>query len=90
MKHYKDSENNLFGLEDNVTPPSNYVEITIEEAREIAAFKIPPPSREDIQRLRESAYRMESDPLFFKAQRGEATHQEWLDSIAAIQARYPY
>ena len=39
---------------------------------------------------RASAYKLEADPLFFKAQRGEATQQEWLDKIAEIQARYPY
>lgn len=36
------------------------------------------------------AYRKEADPLFFKAQRGEATEQEWLDKVAEIQQRYPY
>lgn len=34
------------------------------------------------------AYRNESDPLFFKAQRGEATMQEWLDKVAEIKARF--
>jgi hypothetical protein len=38
---------------------------------------------------RRSAYEKESDPLFFKAQRGEATMQEWLDKVAEIKARYP-
>lgn len=36
-----------------------------------------------------NAYRDESDPLFFKWQRGEATEQEWLDKVAEIKARYP-
>lgn len=39
---------------------------------------------------RYTAYTKESDPLFFKSQRGEATEQEWLDKIAEINARYPY
>lgn len=38
---------------------------------------------------RANAYRNESDPLFFKWQRGEATEQEWLDKVAEIKARYP-
>lgn len=38
---------------------------------------------------RADAYRNESDPLFFKWQRGEATQQEWLDKVAEIKARYP-
>lgn len=36
------------------------------------------------------AYTVESDPLFFKSQRGEATNQQWLDKIAEIDARFPY
>jgi hypothetical protein len=39
--------------------------------------------------LRASAYREEADPLFFKSQRGEATHQEWLDKVNEIKRRYP-
>ncbi|CAB4121760.1 hypothetical protein UFOVP16_2 [uncultured Caudovirales phage] len=39
--------------------------------------------------MRGDAYRVESDPLFFKAQRGEATMDEWLAKVAEIKARYP-
>lgn len=39
---------------------------------------------------RAEAYKLEADPLFFKAQRGEATQQEWLDKVAEIQQRFPY
>jgi len=38
---------------------------------------------------RAEAYRNESDPLFFMAQRGEAMMQDWLDKVAEIKARYP-
>jgi hypothetical protein len=38
---------------------------------------------------RANAYRNESDPLFFKWQRGEALQQEWLDKVAEIKLRYP-
>lgn len=38
---------------------------------------------------RAEAYRNESDPLFFKSQRGEATEEEWLDKVAEIKARFP-
>lgn len=44
-------------------------------------------AQRDAQRA--EAYRTESDPLFFKAQRGEATMDQWLASVAAIKARYP-
>ena len=39
---------------------------------------------------RAAAYKLEADPLFFKAQRGEATQQEWLAKVAEIQQRFPY
>jgi hypothetical protein len=38
---------------------------------------------------RKAAYVAEADPLFFKAQRGEATLQEWQDKIAEIKSRFP-
>jgi hypothetical protein len=41
------------------------------------------------EELRANAYREESDPLFFKYQRGEIEQQVWLDKIAEIKARYP-
>ena len=41
-------------------------------------------------KLRHATYIAESDPIFFKCQRQEATQQEWLDKIAEIDARYPY
>jgi hypothetical protein len=48
-----------------------------------------PLTPEQIATLRRQAYQLEADPLFFKAQRGEATEQEWLDKIEEIRARYP-
>ena len=42
------------------------------------------------KRNRASAYTTEADPLFFKAQRGEATMEEWEAKVAEIRSRYPY
>jgi len=39
---------------------------------------------------RESAYKAEADALFFKAQRGEATMQQWQNKVAEIKSRFPY
>lgn len=39
---------------------------------------------------RAAAYKLEADPLFFKAQRNEATQQEWLDKVEEIKQRFPY
>ena len=38
---------------------------------------------------RRAAYISESDPLFFKAQRGEATMEDWQAKVAEIKARFP-
>lgn len=56
---------------------------------EIAAFTAP-PSKEVQQEARRVAYVLEADPLFFKAQRGEATIEEWGAKIEEIKVRYPY
>ena len=44
---------------------------------------------QQVENNRRSAYRNESDPLFLKWQRGEATEQEWLDKIEEIKERFP-
>ena len=43
----------------------------------------------ETEALRKAAYQNEADPLFFKAQRGEATQAEWLAKVEEIKARYP-
>jgi hypothetical protein len=47
-------------------------------------------ARAKAERNRAAAYAAESDPLFFKAQRGEATTDEWTAKVAEIKARFPY
>ena len=54
------------------------IEVAAEQARALA------------ERNRAKAYATEADPLFFKAQRGEATMDEWNAKVAEIRARYPY
>lgn len=48
------------------------------------------PTLEQQQAARAEAYRAEADPLFFKAQRSEATLEEWQAKVAEIKARFPY
>jgi hypothetical protein len=48
-----------------------------------------PPAPPDIDALRHTAYVAESDPIFFKYQRDEATKEEWLAKVEEIKARYP-
>lgn len=42
------------------------------------------------KKYRQISYTKESDPIFMKYQRGEATKEEWEAKIAEIVARYPY
>lgn len=56
-------------------------------------FLPPPPvvpTKEEQEAARAEAYRKESDPIFFMAQRGEATMEEWEAKVAEIKASYPY
>ena len=55
---------------------------------EISRLQAEQPKKE-AEANRQAAYIAESDPLFFKAQRGEATMQEWEAKVAEIKARYP-
>lgn len=54
------------------------------------AIPEPAPTKAQQEALRQAAYAAESDPLFFMAQRGEATMEEWTAKVAEIKARYPY
>lgn len=49
-----------------------------------------PPTQEQQEDARRVAYTQEADPLFFMAQRGEATMAEWEAKVAEIKSRYPY
>lgn len=56
-------------------------------------FLPPPPvvpTKAEQEAKRQAAYASESDPIFFMAQRGEATMEEWTAKVAEIKARYPY
>lgn len=60
----------------------------------VAEYVAPPgPTPEQIEAqidaARLAAYQTESDPLFFKAQRGEATMEEWQAKVAEIKTRFP-
>jgi hypothetical protein len=49
----------------------------------------PIKAAEQAERNRKAAYITEADPLFFKAQRGEATMEEWQAKVAEIKTRFP-
>jgi len=66
----------------NLVPASPEV-ITGRVARKKAAHNA------QMDGLRFIAYQNESDPIYMKYQRQEATEQEWLSKIEEIRQRYP-
>lgn len=48
------------------------------------------PTKEQQELARQIAYTAESDPIFFMAQRDEATIDDWKAKVAEIKARFPY
>lgn len=69
------------------------VPLTAEEVAQREAYArdvLPGLLRQQAEQDRAAAYRLEADPLFFKAQRGEATTDEWTAKVAEIKARFPY
>lgn len=44
----------------------------------------------DIKLTRAAVFRTEADPLFFKAQRGECSIEEWKAKVEEIRQRHPY
>jgi hypothetical protein len=90
MKHYKDAQNNLFGFDDNISVPSDYIEISMQDVAEINAAKVAKPTADQVRLTRAGAFAAEADPLFFKYQAGEVTKEEWIAKREEIRARYPY
>lgn len=76
-----------------VVERKNAIASGVSNAESIKAVVVPKPvqpvQQPDAEVLRQMAYHTESDPLFFKAQRGEATMEEWLAKVAEIKERYP-
>jgi hypothetical protein len=43
-----------------------------------------------VEAARLTAYEQQSDPVFFKWQRGDATELEWREAVAKVKAENPY
>lgn len=78
-----DDYNNFTWLDDSSMPSKAECDAVIPtlEAEE---------TEKKIKRVRQAAYQIEADPLYFGWQRGENTEQDWLDKVAEIRARHPY
>ena len=45
---------------------------------------------DSVEHARLIAYEQQSDPIFFKWQRGDATEAEWREAVAKVKAENPY
>jgi hypothetical protein len=92
------SEFNVYKVKATL-PPENHFAKNISEdtpvntnGEWIQTWKIEDKPLDEVEKIKESfrafAYQEESDPLFFKWQRDEATKQEWLDKVAEIKQRW--
>jgi len=92
MQYFVNAQNQVFAFE-NAEEMQEFAKEPLTAITEAQAKELTKPSVEqinaEIEAQRRHAYEQEADPLFFKAQRGEATMQEWQDKIAEIKARFP-
>ncbi len=93
MKYYKDENNQVYAYEADGSQDEYIKEGLIPISQQEATSITNPPETpeqalERIRQQRKTAYENESDPLFFKAQRGEATMEEWLAKVDEIKQRY--
>lgn len=94
MKYFIDKDNNVYAYEADGSQDSYIKEdltaISQEEALAITSRPLETPEQavERIRQQRKLDYENEADPLFFKAQRGEATMEEWLAKVDEIKKRY--
>ena len=93
MKYFIDKDNNVYAYEADGSQDSYIKEgltaISHEEAMAISSKSLETPEQA-VERIkqRKSDYENEADPLYFKAQRGEATMEEWLAKVDEIKNRY--
>lgn len=96
-QHFLDANGNYFVAIDPIETPDGATAVPARPAshwawngQEWAEGPLPVPSKQEQEDARRAAYQLEADPLFFMAQRGEATLAEWQAKVTEIKARFPY
>lgn len=67
---------------------TNLVTGEVTEHPDDQVIPLPALTAEQISQLRAQAYSKESDPVFFKEQRGEVPPGTWLALVGEIKLRY--
>lgn len=75
---------------DVLTGEQRTIPLSPEEIAALQKHQQPKPTKAEQRSRRLAAFRDEADPLLFKAQRDEATMEEWRAKVEEIRARYPY
>jgi hypothetical protein len=93
MKYFKDNNNQVYAYEADGSQDEFIKEGLIPISQHEAMFLTNPPEtleeiNQRIELQRKFAYQNESDPLFFKAQRGEIPLSDWLAKVEEIKQRY--
>lgn len=96
MRFFKNASNALFAFESDGSQDDlitdDLVEISSDKHAAMVESLKPQVTPEMIlaqqKKERAYAYATESDPLFFKYQRGEIEKQVWLEKVAEIKKRY--
>ena len=90
MKHYKDSQNNLFGFDDNDVIPDGLIEITMDEVHAINIIKQQIAFNEmPYTKKRAAEYpsiQEQMDMQYWDAINGTTT---WQNAINAVKTKYP-
>lgn len=90
MKHYKDTQNNLFGFEDGDAIPAGLVEITMDEVNAIDAAKQQAAFNAlSYAEKRAMEYPPMADYLDAVVKGDQAQMQAYIDACLAIKAKYP-
>jgi hypothetical protein len=95
-KHYVTPEGvYIGGFGDGAEPPAGAIEVSTapDHAAQLwfnGEWQAYVPPKTEQEAARKAAYIAEADPIFFMAQRGEATTEEWEAKVNEIKARFPY
>jgi hypothetical protein len=83
VKYFTTADGKPLGMfVDGALPPKGAVEVD-----SLPSYV---PTKVEQEASRRAAYTIESDPIFFMVQRGEATVEEWKAKVVEIKTRYPY
>ena len=93
MKYYIKPSGVYIELEDDIPVSDTLTEIFIQRPDDTYDWNgtewVKSSRENEVNKtLRANAYKQESDPIFFKWQRGEATQQDWLDKVNEIKQRW--